>query len=340
VKLATLRENGRDGRLILVSRNLTRAVRARAALTLQSVLDDWARLAPCLAQEAASLEAGTAEGIFAFDPQACAAPLPRAYQWADGSAYLNHVELVRRARGAQMPPSFRDDPLMYQGGSDRFLGPTEDIPLGDESWGLDFEAEVAAILDDVPMAATEDEARAAIRLFVLVNDVSLRNLIPAELAKGFGFFVSKPASALSPVAVTPDELGAAWDGDRVHGELLCSWNGTLFGRPDAGVDMAFGFPRLIAHAARTRSLSAGTVLGAGTVSNYQGRLDGASIVGGGVGFACIAERRMYETIETGSARTPFMRVGDTIRIEMKDRAGQSIFGAIDQRVVPFSRGMR
>lgn len=340
MKLATLREGGRDGRLVLVSRDLARAVPARAAPTLQAALDDWARVEPALIEEAAALEAEAAVGAFPFDPRTCAAPLPRAYQWADGSAYLNHVELVRRARGAEMPPSFRDDPLLYQGGSDGFLGPTEDIPLGDEAWGLDFEAELAAILDDVPMGATEDEARAAIRLFLLVNDVSLRNLIPAELAKGFGFFQSKPASALSPVAVTPDELGAAWDGERVHGALLCTLNGTLFGRPDAGADMAFGFPRLIAHAARTRRLAAGTILGAGTVSNRQGGLHGATIAGGGVGFACIAELRMYETIETGAARTPFMCAGDTIRIEMPDRAGRSIFGAIDQRVMPFSRGTR
>jgi len=338
MKLATLRAGGRDGQLVLVSRDLARAVPARAAPTLQAALDDWARLSPLLASEAEALEAGAAEAAFAFDPRALAAPLPRAYQWADGSAYLNHVELVRRARGAEMPPSFRDDPLMYQGGSDGFLGPTEDIPLRDEAWGLDFEAEVAAILDDVPMGATEAEARAAIRLFVLVNDISLRNLIPGELAKGFGFFQSKPASALSPVAVTPDELGPAWDGDRVHGALLCTLNGALFGRPDAGRDMQFGFPRLIAHAARTRRLAAGTILGAGTVSNRQGGLGGATIAGGGVGFACIAELRMVETIETGAASTPFMRAGDTIRIEMLDPAGRSIFGAIDQSVVPAGRG--
>lgn len=337
MKLATLREGGRDGRLIHVSRDLSRAVRAHAAPTLQAALDEWPAVEADLLEEAAALEADAAEGAFRFDPTACAAPLPRAYQWADGSAYLNHVELVRKARGAAMPASFRDDPLMYQGGSDRFLGPTEDIPLGDEAWGLDFEGEVAAILGDVPMAAGEDEARAAIRLFVLVNDVSLRNLIPDELAKGFGFFQSKPASAVSPVAATPDELGAAWDGERVHGALLCTLNGALFGRPDAGVDMAFGFPRLIAHAARTRSLAAGTILGAGTVSNRQGGLHGSTIAGGGVGYACIAELRMYETIETGAPTTPFMRPGDTIRIEMPDAQGRGIFGAIDQRVVPFRR---
>ena len=340
MKLATLREGGRDGRLALVTKDLTRATRARSAPTLQAALDDWARLGPLLAEEAVALEAGSDEAGFAFDPRACAAPLPRAYQWADGSAYLNHVELVRRARGATMPPAFRDDPLLYQGGSDRFLGPTEDIPLADEAWGLDFEAEVAVILDDVAMAARESEARDSIRLFALVNDISLRNLIPAELAKGFGFFQSKPASALSPVVVTPDELGSAWDGERLHGAVHCTLNGALFGRPDAGVDMAFGFPRLIAHAARTRSLGAGTILGAGTVSNRQGGLHGATIAGGGVGFACIAELRMYETIESGAATTPFLRAGDTIRIEMFDDAGRSIFGAIEQRVVPFRKGER
>ncbi|QXM25021.1 fumarylacetoacetate hydrolase family protein [Elioraea tepida] len=337
MKLATLSEGGRDGRLILVTRDLERAVRSRTAPTLQAALDDWARVAPRLEEEAAGLEAGVVEGAFPFDPRACRAPLPRAYQWADGSAYLNHVELVRRARGAELPPALRDDPLMYQGGSDGFLGPTDDIPLGDEAWGLDFEAEIAAILDDVPQGPTEEEARASIRLFVLVNDISLRNLIPAELAKGFGFFQSKPASALSPVAVTPDELGPAWDGDRVHGAVLCTLNGTLFGRPDAGVDMAFGFPRLIAHAARTRSLGAGTILGGGTVSNRQGGLHGATVANGGRGFACIAELRMYEQIETGAARTPFLRAGDRIRIEMVDKSGRSVFGAIDQRVVPFRR---
>lgn len=331
MKLASLREGGRDGRLLLVSRDLARAERASTAPTLQAVLDDWACLGPALVAEWNAFESDTSRGV-PFDAAACASPLPRAYQWADGSAYLNHVELVRRARGAEMPPSFRDDPLMYQGGSDGFLGPCDDIPLGDEAWGLDFEGEVAVVLDDVPMGADEATARAAIRLFLLVNDVSLRNLIPSELAKGFGFFQSKPASAFSPVAVTPDELGTAWDGDRLQGAVLCSVNGTLFGRPDAGRDMQFGFPRLIAHAARTRALGAGTILGAGTVSNRHEDLARATVDQGGVGFACIAEARTIETILHGAARTPFLRAGDRVRIEMKDAYGRSIFGAIDQRV--------
>lgn len=338
MKLATLREGGRDGRLVLVTRDLSYAVRARAATTMLEAMDRWAEVEPRLREEAEALEAGRAEDAFPFDPRACAAPFPRTWQWADGSAYLNHVELVRRARGAEMPPSFRTDPLIYQGGSDGFLGPTDPIPLIDEAHGLDFEAEVAVVLGDVPMAATLEEARAAIRLVLLVNDVSLRNLIPAELAKGFGFFISKPASALSPVAVTLDELGPRWDGERVHGALLCTLDGRLFGKPDAGVDMHFSFPELIVHAAKTRALAAGTILGGGTVSNRQGGLHGSSIEAGGVGYACIAELRMYETIETGAPRTPFMRPGSRIRIEMLDDAGRSIFGAIDQEVVAFRRG--
>lgn len=340
MKLATLAEGGRDGRLVLVTRDLRRAVRARAAWTMLEAMDRWAEVEPKLRLEAEALEADRAPGAFPFDPRACAAPFPRTWQWADGSAYLNHVELVRRARGAAMPPSFLTDPLMYQGASDRFLGPCESIPLIDEAHGLDFEAEVAVVTGDVPMAATNEEARAAIRLVLLVNDVSLRNLIPDELAKGFGFFNSKPASALSPVAVTLDELGPRWDGDRLHGALRCILDGKLFGIPDAGVDMQFGFPELIAHAARTRSLSAGTILGGGTVSNRQGGLHGSSVENGGVGYACIAELRMYETIETGAPRTPFMRVGSRIRIEMLDEDGRSIFGAIDQDVVRFERTMR
>ncbi len=332
MKLATLREGGRDGRLLLVSRDLARAERAATAPTLQAVLDEWARLGPALAAEWTAFETDASRGV-AFDAAACASPLPRAYQWADASAYLNHVELVRRARGADMPPSFCDDPLIYQGGSDGFLGPCDNIPLGDEGWGLDFEGEVAVVLDDVPMGTDEATARAAIRLFLLVNDISLRNLIPPELAKGFGFFQSKPASAFAPVAVSPDELGSAWDGDRLHGELLCWVNGTLIGRPDAGRDMQFGFPRLIAHAARTRTLSAGTILGAGTVSNRHDDLSCAWVNRGGVGFACIAEARTIETILHGAPRTPFLRAGDRVRIEMKDSQGRSIFGAIDQRVV-------
>lgn len=336
MKVASLREGGRDGRLCFVSADLARAVRARAASTLQQLLDHWAELAPAIREEARALEAGRAEGVFPFDPSACAAPLPRAFQWLDGSAYLNHVELVRRARGAEMPPSFLTDPLMYQGGSDGFSGPTDPIPLRNEAMGLDFEAEVAVVTDDVPMAATVEEAAAAIRLLLLVNDVSLRNLIPQELAKGFGFLQSKPASALSPVAVTPDELGSMWDGAKLHGALHCTLDGRPFGRPDVGRDMQFSFPELIAHAARTRALSAGTLLGSGTISNRQ-PLETAEVERGGVGFACIAEARMVETIRDGAPSTPFMRPGSTIRIEMRDAAGRSIFGAIDQKVVAHSR---
>ncbi len=336
MKLASLREGGRDGRLCLVSADLGRAVRARAVPTMQAALDSWAAVAPLLAEEAKALEEGRAPGAFPFDPNAFLAPLPRAYQWADGSAYLNHVELVRRARGAELPPSFLTDPLMYQGGSDGFLAPTEPIPLLEEAFGLDFEGEVAVITDDVPMAATVEEAAAAIRLFVLVNDVTLRNLVPGELAKGFGFFQSKPASALSPVAVTVDELGSMWDGARLHGELRCTLDGRLFGRPHTGRDMQFSFPQLIAHAARTRSLGTGSIVGSGTISNRQ-PLESAEVARGGVGFACIAEARTVETLRDGAPTTPFMKAGSTIRIEMLDPAGRSIFGAIDQRVVPFSR---
>ncbi len=336
MRLASLREGGRDGRLILVASDLSRAVRARAAGTLQEALDRWSELAPTLEAEARALEAGSATGSFAFDPGRCAAPLPRAFQWLDGSAYLNHVELVRRARGAELPPSFLTDPLMYQGGSDGFLGPRDPIPLVEEAMGLDFEAEVAVVTGDVAMGAGPEEAAAAIRLLLLVNDVSLRNLIPQELAKGFGFLQSKPASALSALALTPDEPGSMWDGARLHGALHCTLDGRPFGRPDAGRDMQFSFPELIAHAARTRALAAGTILGSGTVSNRQ-PLETAEVERGGVGFACIAEARMVETIRDGAPRTPFLRPGSTIRIEMVDPAGRSIFGAIEQEVVAFSR---
>lgn len=283
-------------------------------------------------EEAAALEDGRVAGQ-PFDEAACASPLPRAYQWADGSAYVNHVELVRKARGAELPPSFWTDPLMYQGGSDRFLGPRDPIPLADESWGCDFEAEVCVIVGDVPRGATPDQCAAAIRLVMLTNDVSLRNLIPAELAKGFGFVQSKPANAFSPLAVTPDALGAAWDGRKLHGPLLCTLNGELFGKADAGVDMTFDFPTLIAHLAKTRDIGAGSIIGGGTVSNKQGSLYGSSVKNGGVGYSCIAELRMYEQIETGAPLTPFLRWGDRIRIEMKDAEGRSLFGAIDQQVV-------
>ena len=337
MKLATLREGGRDGTLVVVSRDLTRAVRVpQIARTLQQALDHWRETEPKLRAVASALEATRLEEEFPFDPAACHSPLPRAYQWADGSAYVNHVQLVRRARGAEMPPEFWTDPLMYQGGSDSFLAPTEDIPLEDESWGCDFEAEIAVITDDVPMAVPAGRALAHVKLIVLVNDVSLRNLIPRELAKGFGFFQSKPSSAFSPVAVTPDELGEAWREGKVHLPLRSYLNGELFGWPDAGVDMTFDFGRLIAHAARTRPLSAGTIVGSGTVSNRDpDGGPGRPVKAGGRGYSCIAEQRMVEIIREGEAKTPFLRWGDRVRIEMLDGDGRSIFGAIDQQVVRF-----
>jgi fumarylacetoacetate (FAA) hydrolase len=335
MKLASLKQ-GRDGRLVVVSKDLTRATDACFVVpTLQAALDDWARHAPQLEVLAEQLEHGSVPS-FRFHEHHCASPLPRAYQWADGSAYVNHVELVRKARGAQMPESFWTDPLMYQGGSDAFLGPREPIQAADEAHGIDFEAEVAVIVDDVPMGATREAAAGAIRLFVLVNDVSLRNLIPAELAKGFGFFQSKPSSALSPIAVTPDELGEAWSGGKLHLPLLSALNGTPFGCPDAAADMTFDFATLIAHAAKTRPLRAGAIIGSGTVSNKdRDGSPGKLIAEGGVGYSCIAEQRTVETILAGEARTPFLRFGDKIRIEMKDRAGKSIFGAIEQEVVRY-----
>jgi fumarylacetoacetate (FAA) hydrolase len=321
VKLASLRR-GRDGALVVVSRDLARCARVpQIAPTLQAALDDWAALAPRLEAAAKRLEAGELAGEF-FDPARAAAPLPRAYQWADGSAYVHHVELVRRARGAELPPSYWTDPLLYQGGSDGFAGPCDPIRARSEDHGVDFEAEVAVVTDDVPMGTPRERASAHIRLLMLVDDVSLRALIPGELAKGFGFFQSKPQSAFSPVAVTPDELGSAWDGAKVHLPLRVARNGVLFGAPDAGTDMTFDFPALIAHAAHTRDLGAGTILGSGTVSNRDRSC----------GSCCIAERRMLELLEHGEARTPFLRFGERVRIEMLDAAGHSIFGAIDQLV--------
>ena len=338
MKLASLKQ-GRDGRLVVVSRDLARAVPASGvAPTLQAALDDWSDTAPRLEELAADLEAGTADGSFAFDATRCAAPLPRAYQWADGSAYVNHVALVRKARGAELPESFWHDPLIYQGGSDGFLGPCDPIPLADEAWGLDFEAEIAVITGDVPQGADDAEAAAAIRLIMLANDLSLRNLIPDELAKGFGFFQSKPASAFSPVAVTPDELGDAWDGRKVSRPLLSHLNGTLFGRPEAGEDMTFDFPQLIVHAAKTRALEAGTIVGSGTVSNRDPNGGpGRPVADGGLGYSCIAEQRVVETLTHGEASTPFLAVGDRVTIEMLDQAGQSIFGAINQEIARIGR---
>lgn len=320
MKLASLK-GGRDGRLSVVSRDLTRAILAPVT-TLQAALDAWNVHAPALEDLARRLEAEDMPGSFAFDPAACASPLPRAYQWVDASAYVTHVELVRKARGVEMPASFWTDPLMYQGGSDGFLGPMDVIAAADDAWGIDMEGEVAIVTDDVPYGCGLEEAVRHIRLIMLCNDVSLRNLIPGELTKGFGFFQSKPASAFSPVAVTPDALGDAWRAGRVHLPLLVSLNGVRFGAPDAGADMVFNFPQLIVHAARTRALAAGTIIGSGTVSNR----DRAA------GSACIAERRMLEQIDCGAPATPFLTFGDRVRIEMHDSAGRSIFGAIDQKV--------
>lgn len=332
MKLATLKNGSRDGKLVVVSRDLTRCTDASfLAPTLQAALDDWQRIAPHLEALAQSLETGAVPSE-RFHENDAHSPLPRAYQWADGSAYVNHVELVRKARGATMPESFWTDPLIYQGGSDSFLRPRDPIPLVDEAHGLDMEGEVAVIVGDVPLGATIEQAKAAIRLLMLVNDVSLRGLIPGELAKGFGFFQSKPSSSFSPVAVTPDELGEAWDGGKVHLQLSVDLNGKPFGRANAGIDMTFDFPRLIAHAAKTRPLVAGTIIGSGTVSNKLDGGPGKPVGEGGAGYSCIAELRMIETIADGAPKTPFMRFGDTVRIEMKDAAGHSIFGAIEQTV--------
>ena len=332
MKLATLRDGSRDGRLAVVSRDLTRCLPAsEIAPTLQAALDDWTAIAPKLTELADRLEAVPPLGD-RFREREAHSPLPRAYQWADGSAYVNHVELVRKARGAEMPESFWTDPLMYQGGSDTFLAPREPIRMADEAWGIDMEGEVAVIVDDVPMGAGPDQTRDAIRLIMLVNDVSLRGLIPAELGKGFGFFQSKPSTAFSPVAVTPDELGPAWDGNKVSLPLSVDLNGEAFGRAEAGIDMTFDFPTLIAHAAKTRPLGAGAIIGSGTVSNKLDGGPGKSVKDGGSGYSCIAEIRMIETINDGAPKTPFMRFGDTVRIEMKDNTGHSIFGAIEQTV--------
>ncbi|MBR2688039.1 MAG: fumarylacetoacetate hydrolase family protein [Aquamicrobium sp.] len=332
MKLATLKNGTRDGKLVVVSRDLTRLTDASfLAPTLQAALDNWRRIAPHLAALSESLEHGSVPSE-RFHEHDAHSPLPRAYQWADGSAYVNHVELVRKARNAEMPASFWTDPLMYQGGSDAFVPPRDPIRMADEAWGIDLEAEVAVIVDDVPMGANTDQAREAIRLVMLVNDVTLRALTAPELAKGFGFFQSKPSSAFSPVTVTPDELGDAWDGGKLHLPLCVDLNGKPFGRANAGIDMTFDFPALIAHAARSRPLSAGTIIGSGTISNKKDGGPGKPVAEGGSGYSCIAEQRMIETIESGEAKTPFLHFGDTVRIEMKDKAGHSIFGAIEQKV--------
>ena len=333
MKLATLKRGGRDGTLVVVSRDLARCQAVGdIATTLQQAMDDWAAAAPRLAAVYEALNHGAARHAEPFDPRQCHSPFPRAYQWADGSAYINHVELVRKARGAELPPELLSDPLMYQGGSDSFVGPRDPIFACDESWGIDFEAEVAVVTGDLPIGAGPARCEREIRLLMLVNDVSLRNLIPGELGKGFGFLQSKPASAFSPVAVTPDELGDAWRDGKLHLPLRVELNGQPFGRPNAGADMTFGFPQLIAHLARTREIEAGSIVGSGTVSNKQGSLFGSSVGNGGVGYCCIAELRMYETIEQGKPQTGFLRFGDRVRIEMLDAGGASVFGAIDQVV--------
>ncbi len=324
MKLATLK-GGRDGRLVVVDDGLTRAAEAASiAKTMQAAIDEWASAAPLLESLAAAVNRGDA-ATFAFRPEDCAAILPRAYQWVDASAYLSHVELVRKARGAEMPEQLYDDPLMYQGASDSLIGPCDDIALADEAWGIDMEAEVVAILDDVPMGIGAQDAAAHIKLIGLCNDVSLRNLIPNELAKGFGFLQGKPTTAFSPVFVTPDALSAAWDGTKMTLDMRVSLNGVAIGHPNAGTDMYFDMPRLIAHAAKSRTLAAGTILGSGTISNHERA----------VGSACLAEVRTVETIERGAPETPFMRFGDRVRIEMRDAVGNAVFGVIDQKVVRY-----
>jgi fumarylacetoacetate (FAA) hydrolase len=336
MKLASLK-HGRDGALVVVSRDLSRAADASAvAPTLQDALDDWSQAALRLIELSDALEAGRVAHL-PFEPEKCASPLPRAYQWADGSAYVNHVALVRQARGVEVPATFWTDPLIYQGGSDIFLGPRDPIALADEAWGIDLEAEVVVVLGDVPMGASREEAMKAIRLLMLVNDVTLRNLTPGELAKGFGFFQSKPSSAFTPVAVTPDELGRVWDGTKVHLPLLSYINNQQLGRPMCSVDMTFDFPALIMHASKTRALCAGTILGAGTVSNRdKDGGPGKPISEGGLGYSCLAEQRTVETIRNGKPSTPYLRFGDRVRIEMRDAQGNSIFDAIDQEVTQYT----
>ena len=325
MKLASLK-HGRDGKLVVVSRDLSKYADASAiAPTMQVALDDWAVCAPKLKALYEALNAGKEAGK-AFDEKQCASPLPRAFQIADGSAFLSHVRLTRKSRGAEMPPEFEHDPLMYQAVSSTTIAPTDPIQMATEDYGIDFEGEVAVITDDVPMAVTADDALGHIKLVMLMNDVSLRMLVPGELAKGFGFLQAKPPSSFSPVAVTPDELGGLWRDGKMHADILCTWNGTLAGHPHAAAEMQFNFGQLIAHAAKTRPLAAGSIVGSGTVS-----MEGAP-----QGVACIVERRMIEKINDGESKTPFMKFGDTIRIEMKDEKGASIFGAIDQKVAPYT----
>ncbi len=332
MKLATLANGSRDGVLVVVSKDLTQCTAVgHIAPTLQAALDNWSVCGPRLGRVAESLERGY-QPIQRFHERDSLSPLPRAYQWADGSAYVNHVELVRKARGAEMPESFWTVPLMYQGGSDTFLAPRSPIVIEDESYGIDMEGEIAVIVDDVPMGASREEALQAIRLIMLVNDVSLRNLIPDELGKGFGFFQSKPSSAFSPAAVSPDELGDAWQDGKVHLPLCVDYNSEPFGRANAGIDMTFDFGELIAHAAKTRHLCAGTIIGSGTVSNKLDDGPGKPVNEGGAGYSCIAEIRMIETIDSGKPTTEFMKFGSKVRIEMMNSDGKSIFGAIEQQV--------
>ena len=334
MKLATLNDGTRDGKLVVVSKNLTRyCVADGIAPTMQAALDDWDQTAPRLEALYRDIDQEIVSGE-RFDEHHALSPLPRAYQWADGSAYMNHVELVRQARGAKVPESFYHDPLMYQGASDHFLAPREDIALGDPAWGCDMEGEVAAITDDVPMGISAADAADHIKLLMLVNDVSLRGLIPDELAKGFGFFQSKPASAFSPVAVTPDELGEAWHDNLIHLPLTVDYNSQPFGRANAGVDATFNLAQLVAHVAKTRRLCAGSIVGTGTISNKSpDGGPGIPVSEGGLGYSCIAEIRMIETIRDGSPKTSFMQAGDIVRIEMRDNDNCSIFGTIEQKVV-------
>ncbi|MGS0741079.1 fumarylacetoacetate hydrolase family protein [Glaciimonas sp. GG7] len=327
MKLASLKTESRDGSLIIVSRDLEYAVHAsHISPTLREALENWRVLQPRLQELSDQLNAGKAADTFAFDSSKVESPLPRTFQWCDGSAYLHHAELVRKARNAKMPQQLYTDPMLYQGASDSFIGPRDPIFVSDASWGIDLEAEVAIVTDDVPMGVTVEDAAKHIKLIMILNDVSLRNLIPAELAKGFGFFVSKPSTAFSPVAITPDELGAAWDGRKISLPLISHVNGQLLGAPDAGTDCYFDFPRLISHAATSRELRAGTIIGSGTISNRDTSL----------GSACLQEKRMLEKIATGEMKTPFLQFGDTVRIEMLNVEGKSIFGAIDQMVVQYT----
>jgi len=334
MKLATLNDGTRDGKLVVVSKDLTRYCAAdNIAPTLQAALDDWEQIAPKLEVLAMDVE-HEAVPCERFHEREAHSPLPRAYQWADGSAYINHVELVRKARNAEVPDSFYHDPLMYQGGSDSFLPPRADIPLGDTAWGCDMEGEVAVITDDVKMGVSSEDAAGHIKLVMLVNDVSLRGLIPGELAKGFGFFQSKPSSAFSPVAVTPDELGDAWADNLIQLPLMVDYNGEAFGRAHVGVDATFNMAQLVAHAAKTRNLGAGSIIGSGTISNKgEDGGPGKPVSDGGLGYSCIAEIRMIETIRDGQPSTRFMAPGDTVKVEMRDADNHSIFGAIEQTVV-------